>query len=776
MENKMEDRKMWVSGANQTIFEKGEPIEFAGLIIDGIVNVQWEGGIYQIGAGDVIGFAGLREGVHSCTYHSENGVKMCPFLVKGETPLEHLLSGDSKTVSIILRSLANHACKRMGGYLRLYEESEGIFRILTTASRKYQDYAAQILGVKPDMYDWNSVEPFYEECEIGKELQQFYTELGSVSLDDIQRFAGERHAVARYLAEDVLDFMDLLGDYCEKLIQISQRDYEEIVSGKKDCLLLQYFRLYKTGVDEGADLSFFQLQINYLLQILEDIEGRSKRERGLSFGYSKEKWIEVFALYKGSAKAEEGQSQANEEEIRSLVEKELRDSMNRLVQYSGIEEEKQSQFLEYWKEYVGMKNKGGDEEELRRILRRIEEIFYDIYEGVFLHAEEDKNSNLYVRLFLNFGFMDEKIFQEKDLIALYSCQMQLEKAAEMKYNVYTIYQWLQAIYSGKKEPSKNEFDMDYREVFLDMKRTRRFTPGEEAAYFADSQGKLRFEIKNMFRKNNRQISGQMGFFCPVLTGEQLLQGIEGNFLTYEEIENGMDELRKIDFSAFYRETMYQNPEKKIERAQIMVEVLPDIILMPGVGIRGSMWQDIEGKRRVSPGRFILPIFLCGDINEILYKLVGKFRWELCRTIQGAYWNNMTEKSLTAEFYDYLQFYKKNRDLNDQAKQKIRDKMKQYRNNFSEIFVSDYVQWIRYESKGASKLNRVARDILLRYCPFAKEYRDALGNNPMFSESIGIWERKNDMKIRAVLNQQVHLEKAGAEITQELKDTLDFYRM
>ena len=61
-----------------------------------------------------------------------------------------------------------------------------------------------------------------------------------------------------------------------------------------------------------------------------------------------------------------------------------------------------------------------------------------------------------------------------------------------------------------------------------------------------------------------------------------------------------------------------------------------------------MWQEISGRRRNSKGRFLLPAFLDTDIDAAMVKLFGRFRWELCRTIQGAAWNNIQVKSLTSE--------------------------------------------------------------------------------------------------------------------------------
>ena len=98
---------------------------------------------------------------------------------------------------------------------------------------------------------------------------------------------------------------------------------------------------------------------------------------------------------------------------------------------------------------------------------------------------------------------------------------------------------------------------------------------------------------------------------------------------------------------------------------------------------------------------MLPIFCSVKPESLIYNILGHFRWELCKRIQGNYWNNVSEKSLTSEYYDYLQFYRKNRDLSDPVKDKLKSTMTSARNNFSEVFARDYEQWISYESSGSN---------------------------------------------------------------------------
>ena len=95
-------------------------------------------------------------------------------------------------------------------------------------------------------------------------------------------------------------------------------------------------------------------------------------------------------------------------------------------------------------------------------------------------------------------------------------------------------------------------------------------------------------------------------------------------------------------------------------------------------------------------------------------MAAVYRWEICRTVQGNYWNDVREHSLTSEYCDYVQFYRKNKDLTEEAKEKIRAQFKSCRNSYREMFAKDYDVWVKYESQNSIRLNKVVRGILYMY--------------------------------------------------------------
>ena len=290
----------------------------------------------------------------------------------------------------------------------------------------------------------------------------------------------------------------------------------------------------------------------------------------------------------------------------------------------------------------------------------------------------------------------------------------------------------------------------------------------------DHREKVSFELKNMFISTNRATYGKISTFCPVLCEDDIISSVEHMLITAEKANGMLDQIRKIDYSLFYREVGYSDPEHDVNMEQIQKEVLPNIILMPNAGSKAMMWQETAGIKKDTSARFIFPIMTVVDIEDLMTEACGRFRWEMCRKIQGVRWNDVTEASLTSEYNDYIQYYRKNHDLSPDAKEKIKNALSKAKNNYREVFVKDYQSWIRYESKGSFRLNKVARDIIFRYCPFNKEIRNLLRANPMYREMFEKFEILKERKKRHTELWYDRYQKKGGQINEELQINWDFY--
>jgi hypothetical protein len=277
-------------------------------------------------------------------------------------------------------------------------------------------------------------------------------------------------------------------------------------------------------------------------------------------------------------------------------------------------------------------------------------------------------------------------------------------------------------------------------------------------------------MENSFQSANKVTYGRITTFCPLFSEHNILRSLKQMMLSADILGNAINDICRKDFGAFCRESIFAQPENGIAKETINTEVLPDIILYPNIGSRGVMWQEIEGKKRRTPARFMLSIFHAEDLTKILYRLVAEFRWEMCKRIQGARWNDASERSLTSDYSDYIATYRRNNDLSSDVKEKIKSDLGKCKNRTKEMFILDYYTWLQYESNGAPRLNKVARSILFTYCPFSKEIRDKLRVNPFYTETLDRYDTRLKNSLRHYDNLYKSLKNKHFEIPAEIIET------
>lgn len=453
----------------------------------------------------------------------------------------------------------------------------------------------------------------------------------------------------------------------------------------------------------------------------------------------------------------------------STILTQLKGSLDKIIAYSKMYEEDAEAFVSFVKTFKNCTNKAGTDDESRKLRKDITDSFYKLYYDVFMTSLNDPDIPNYIKMFLNFGFVDEELLSPANCAAVYRASHEIDELFSGS-QIYTIYSWLKMIYNEEKTPSRNSLDQNYEDYVKEMARQGKL---DAQKAMADRKAKLEFEIKNMFSHANKMAFGHISSFVPILTEENMFKPADTMLTTSEAIMKVINDTRTVDYSLFYRSTVYANEKIGISREFIYTEVFPDIILMPCVGTYGVMWQEIEGRNRLSPARCMLPILCSAKLESVILNLLGRFRWELCKRIQGQYWNVLAEKSLTSEYYDYLQFYKKNHELTEAAKEKVKSALTAARNNYSIVFARDYEQWVLYESSGSSRLNKVSRLIFAKYCPFNKTIRENLQANPAYTKDFEQFERHRHPQKKRVDTICRTLEAKGIEIPQEFAQTREF---
>lgn len=454
------------------------------------------------------------------------------------------------------------------------------------------------------------------------------------------------------------------------------------------------------------------------------------------------------------------------------ITEELRDSAERILAYAEIDEKRADLFRAGLEVFRRTKNQYSLDAGARRMREAAAAVFFEAYLAVFRKVIKEGNTDRLYRLFLQYGYMDEKLLKPEQIAVL--CELLDEPCTNANTGIYDVKNWLEKIYRQEKDPSINQFGKDYYDVFRELKKRGEVTDKDKAAWDRDVEARLSHESENLFKLGQRLCFGRMSGYFPVLYSEMITGDLERALVTPAKIEASLAKILAIDYSAFHREIVYNNQEHGITKELVMKPVMPEFILIPTFGERSVMWQELTGRVSTSPGRIVLPLFTAEDVDGMMAEAVARFRWELSKSMAG-YSRNSEEGSLYSDYSDYLQFYKKNHDLSEEARAKIKIQLDRCRNNTANMFAADYRTWITYESKGIMRLNKVARSIMFKYCPFSKPIREQLQRQPLYSPLITRFDTAMEKQAKALTARYTKLIKSGTPFDINLMQNLYYYR-
>ncbi len=445
-------------------------------------------------------------------------------------------------------------------------------------------------------------------------------------------------------------------------------------------------------------------------------------------------------------------------------------ALSTILAYAGVSGETAARFEDQIAAFKANDNRYDSSDEARALRRSIASSFYDVFTPAFMRSLTDDVLPIELKMFFMFGFVDEELAGEKNTSIL--CNMVKSYVPDPQGNVITLYEWLKKIYMMEVEPSRNEFDQDWPTYLKEQKATGAINEPQMKAMFSSPKHRLDFEMHNLFSLGNRMTFGRISSFVPVFDSQNVLRPLDMAYITSGKINDYYAKIRSIDYGVFCRQAVYSNTDIGITQLFYDDDITPYMILMPNVGSRASLWQEIEGKNRRTKARMLVSIFNTENTEEAMIRLFGEFRWEMCKTAQGVHWNDVTDPSLTSMYCDYLQFFKKNSSLSTEQKDKLRTDLKKYSNNYKNVFIADYLAYIKYESNASPRLNKVAREILFTFCPFGKEIREKIGDNPQYAELISHYQAHMGNLIKSITNMIYKLNRDDIEIPEEVTRQLE----
>ena len=752
---------------NTVIYERGQKITNLYLIMRGSVRASYEGGNFVLHNGDVIGLVELNNEETYLKYEALEKISVLPFPYQ-TGGLQKLFENSGESMRYFMSSLFRQLNELLSQYKLLKVESTCLCNYITSCYEEYSSLCSNNNISPSELEGYTELSQMQVDGDVPSWMAGYYGTMEQmVAVWDYNKT--DVDFIVGILMKSSWDMSDITR-LCQEMIDYKVNSCQLLMNQNSldmfDLYLTLYSKLVKKNGMEHKDAVTVQKTLNEILMQLET------RDYGKYDFYKKRKQNyegQLTLLYSQCQETEAEESKYDQNAVN-----ELKDSLNTILAYAGCEEELTSSFRKHVEEYKKTVNKNGTEDEIRTLRLRITKEFNEIYIHAFQNSVKDIAVPRILQMFFNFGYVDEELAGMSNAVFMYQNVDKLPTAPDQ--GIYTYYEWLMAIYDGRKDPGRNEFDMDYGEHLHEQMRTGKITKEEEMLLLKDAKGRVMYELENVFPAVNKMTFGRITTFCPLFSEHNMLKPIDSILVSEEQIHKTINAIRRIDYGAYYRETIYSNPDEGITKEFINIEILPDFILTPNAGTRGVMWQEIEGKRRSTPARMMLSIFQLDDINMQLIRLTGQFRWEMCKRIQGGRWNDISERSLTSEYFDYVQFYRKNNDLSAEAKDKIKTEMTRAKNSFKEMFVRDYCIWVLFESNGSPRLNKVARSILFTYCTFSKDIREKLGVNPMYTELMTRYDIKMAQKRHRMDNLIQKLHNLGKRIPEEIQKEQEFLNM
>ena len=765
--------------AGTCMLSRGEAVNCICMILKGKAVAKGNGVKLSFGAGSFPGINDFYAGQYLCDYVAIENVSFFAFPISAVKGLKHILAANHDYGGLMVWSFARQIVELGKLFDEICNRAIVLGNTIKTHYLKYMEYGTAE-GLKPRRLTFaEELKPFALTRIPDAKKLEFYREAARIPLEKHKGYYVDSLAMSEQQVEQEAALINVLLHACSEAVEYLEDVFYCLMNKGEQNLFLYVAALLVEAGQKHIDTTGLSVMLDELTDQINQTETFLCDDLGCGIEVNRKRMEEVyFSVISGNA-AQIGLTEEKDEfvetpdeEHMNQIKKILAGSLQQILTFAAWEEEKATAFRNVIERFLVLPDRLSTDDTVRKLKRDISKQFFELYQDVFLRAYAAPTLPMAVELFLDYAYVDERLITEEQLTEF--CSFKKENQ-DGPCEVYAIREWLRLVYEGKKEPSRSEMDMTFEENLRDLKKRGVISDEQMRAMATDRKERLAYEIHNMFSYNSRLVNGQISTFVPILYTEGFSWMPTKSYLAKKKVNEVILRLIKKDPTVFYREIMYRSEEYDIEKEFVMKQVFPEIILLPYSGVKAIMWQEITGKRRDSQARFLLPHFFEGDPEDVLIQTLGRFRWEMCRTMMGLAWNNIQIKSLTSEYCDYLQYYRKNHELSEERKEKVKAQIQKAKGSTKEAFVLDYEVWIKYESAGAVRLNKVARELLATYCPLGAELRNQLRSQPIFEDAMGRFERGKSKKVYELELRYRALEREKGELPEALTETMNYYK-
>lgn len=742
------------------IFEKGQPLQAVGLIVRGRVVVEGDGIRTTVGSGNFLGMYDAGQEKHSFTSVALDDCIIYGLPITGQKQACLLLDEKPQYRGLLITSINFFLQDIVRVYMKIKQQVDTVSKFVQEAYRCYLQMAEQSGLVPETITVMEDLAVQSEKKQLLPEQLTYLIQCCRIPLDTQKNYYGASAYVAKSYFEQQCEVLPQLLEICRTTTDLLKRYFRIMILDEKNLFTLvgrMALGIKRAGQNDGQ----LSQILDRILEHINDTETVLIERAGVDMRLDRKRMEETyFALLSDDTGSLDAFDQSDL--------KVLDNSLHQILDYAPIHGRLAEEFGQAIEELEKLADPFVKTPEAGALRKKITQMYFELYEAIVKKSFQDLKPPMAVHLFLRYGYISERLLTEDELRMLLALPDSREE--EMSCRVYSLTEWMREIFEGRKNPSKNEFDMDYEETLRVQLSEGKISAEEQREAMEDGEARLHFEIENLFHYADRILNGNISAFLPILCSEGIFTKLENSVVTAAAINQTVNKIEKIDYTIFFREHLVAYEQIGLTRFEVTERYTPEFILFPVYGRNGLMWQDLEGRNKSSHARILLPSFIEQDLSGVLMKMMAHYRWERCRTEMGAQWNNYRYPSLTSEYTDYLQFYKKNNELSPEKKEKLKAQLQQCNNKHREVFTKDYQDWILREATGAVRLNRVAREILYTYCPLSEEQSVGLLEQMAYRDAAARYMRERKKKEKTITSAIRRFEKADIKIPEEVEQT------
>ena len=463
------------------IYENGQKLNGLMMIMRGTAEVVFDGGFYELHNGDVIGLPDLIHKETNFRYVAKENLAVVDY--PSRVPeLQKFFKEHGEAVHYFQSSLFRQLNELLLRYKEVQTTCDMMQDYLTGSYENYMRICENNHISPGELERYEELSDIPQEEKIPNWISGYYSTMEQM-LSVWDKNKTDMNFVVGFMSKTCDDMNQMAGLYGRMKNHI-QEICELLMNESSLDLLELYLSLYEKIVKKNGlkDVSVMLVK-KMLTGTLSQLEKQ---------GYAQK---EFFAARKAdceSRMAQIGELVKQQAEAAAQLDEDIvgkiKNSLDQILQYAECEADFAAEYRERVEAYKHLVNKNSTEDDARMLRAGITKGFNKIYIQAFQKSVKDTAIPKVVKMFFNFGYMDEELAGLENAVALYRMSEQIP--TDPKRGVYSYYEWLMAIYHGQKEPSRNEFDMDYAAALHEQRTSGKISAADESRMLHSSSDKV----------------------------------------------------------------------------------------------------------------------------------------------------------------------------------------------------------------------------------------------------------------------------------------------